>query len=80
MKTDVDKIELHVWFRHFRDHQRRLMANDAFMLTTFADGRASQRTFASAPFGEHALSAFLAAKRQIAFHRRMREEAARNFK
>lgn len=52
-------------FRHFRNHQKSLW-NGGGMLTTFPSGR-TERTFASAPFGEHAKSAWINAKRHAHF-------------
>ena len=58
-------------FKSARDWQREVMVSGGGMLTTFMDGSASQLTFASAPFGEHALSAFASAKRTIAFRKNL---------
>lgn len=52
------------------------------MLTTFFDSKRTELSFASAPYGEHALSAFMSAKRAIHFRadlsRTVREHAKRS--
>lgn len=53
-------------FIKFRKHQMDVWANGGGMLCTFPSGR-TELTFASAPFGEHAKSAFTSAKRHAAF-------------
>lgn len=62
--TDDQRSRLAHAYRQRRDHQRSLAADGAYMLTTYASGR-TERTFGSAPYGEHALSAFRAARAWI---------------
>jgi len=68
MKKSEFRVLTH-WFKHFRQHQRDVMAEGGGMVTTFPSGR-TELSFASAPFGEHALSAWLAAKSHVHFLKR----------
>lgn len=63
------------FFGKFRAHQRAIYADGGGTLTTFPSGR-TELTFAGAPFGEHALSAWLAAKRHVAFLDRLKRDVA----
>ena len=63
-----EKRALQHHFKRFRQHQMNVAADGGGTLTTFPGGR-TELTFASAPFGEHALSAFMSAKRHIHFMR-----------
>ena len=60
------------YYRQQRLHQRSIMADGGGMLTTFIDGTASQLSYGSAPYGEHAVNALQVAKSQIAFQGRMK--------
>ncbi len=60
-------------FRAARKHQRDVANDGGGTLTVFPSGR-TELSFASAPFGEHALSAFMSAKSHIAFLERMGKE------
>lgn len=62
------------WYRHFREWQRELMNDGHFMLCTYPDGFRSEKTYASAPYGEHALSAFMSAKQHMNFIERYSAE------
>jgi len=62
-----NKLKHH--FKRFRKHQMDIANNDGGMLTVFPSGR-TELTFASAPFGEHAISALMSAKQHIAFMER----------
>lgn len=62
------------FFKEFRDHQRNVWASGGGTLTTFRSGR-TELTFASSPFGEHALNAFVSAKRHVAFLDRLKNDA-----
>jgi hypothetical protein len=53
-------------FRRARAHQFDVWAHGGGTLTTFPSGR-TELTFASAPFGLHAVSAFATAKRALFF-------------
>lgn len=55
-------------FRKARAHQMSVWANGGGTLTVFPSGR-TELSFASAPFGRHALSAFASAKRSLAFRK-----------
>jgi len=59
------------YYKAARDWQREVYANGGGMITSFTDGTASQLSYASAPYGEHALSALTSAKAQIAFRARL---------
>ena len=56
-------------FKRFRAHQMKVANSGGGMLTIFPSGR-TETTFASSPFGEHALSALMSARRHIAFMER----------
>lgn len=60
------------WFKHFRAWQRKVSVESGGGLTVYPSGR-TERTFASAPYGEHALSAWESAKAQIHFRARLKE-------
>ncbi|RWL22523.1 MAG: hypothetical protein EOR63_32310 [Mesorhizobium sp.] len=66
------KVKHH--YLQFRAHQRKVSSDGGGMLTRYPSGR-TEKSYASAPYGEHALSAFISAKRHIAFLERMREYA-----
>ncbi len=55
-------------YREFRAHQAKVASNGGGVLATFPSGR-TERSYASAPYGEHALSAYAAAKSHAAFLR-----------
>ena len=59
-------------YRKFRDHQRKVQADGGGTLTVYRSGR-TELSYASSPYGEHALNAFRSAKRHIAFLGRMKE-------
>lgn len=59
------------YYRAARDWQRTVIADGGGMITSFTDGTASQLSYASAPYGEHALSALASAKGQISFRARL---------
>ena len=61
------------FFREFRDHQRKVQDEGRGVLTVYPSGR-TERSYASAPYGEHALSAFLAAKHHATFVARLGKE------
>lgn len=54
------------FYREFRRHQRSIYADGGGALCVYPSGR-TELSYGSAPYGEHALSAFTAAKRHIAF-------------
>ena len=58
------------YYRQFREHQARVMASGGGTVTRYPTGRV-ELSYASAPYGEHALSAFTAAKRHIHFRREL---------
>lgn len=64
-------------FKKFRDHQRKVAADGGGSLTRFLDSGRTEWTYASAPYGEHAVSAFRSAISQQHFYDRMREYARR---
>jgi hypothetical protein len=66
MQNDI----LH-YYRQARAHQRLLASEDRGGLTVDPSGR-TERTF-GAPYGEHALSAYLSAQRAIYFRRDLAE-------
>lgn len=53
-------------YRHFRAHQQKVWADGGGMLTTYPTGR-TEVSYASAPYGEHALSAWTSARRHAHF-------------
>jgi hypothetical protein len=59
-------------YRVARAHQKRLAADDSGTLTVYPSGR-TERSYASAPYGEHALAAWWSAKSALAFRRRVAE-------
>lgn len=76
----VDRALAHE-FRRARAHQMDVWASGGGMVTTYPGGR-TELTFASAPYGRHALSAFASAKRALSFRadlsRMIRESAKRS--
>ncbi|MCP4127316.1 MAG: hypothetical protein GY753_09670 [Gammaproteobacteria bacterium] len=60
-------------FRAERKHQMDIANDGGGSLEVFPNGR-TELSFGSAPFGEHALSAFVSAKGQIAFMKRWEKE------
>ncbi len=64
------------YFRQARDHQKSIMNSGGGMITTDPDGKASQLSYASAPYGEHAISAYFGAIGQIAFRARLKKRVA----
>lgn len=53
-----------------RDHQRKVQVTGGGMLTTYPSGR-TELSYGSAPYGEHAISAWAAARRHVAFVQRL---------
>lgn len=53
-------------FKQFRDHQRKVWASGGGTLTTYPSGR-TEHSYASAPYGEHALAAYWAARSHAYF-------------
>jgi hypothetical protein len=64
-------------FRKQRAHQMKVAANGGGVLTTFPSGR-TERTFASAEFGFHAVAAFNAARFLLAREAERNPEALAN--
>lgn len=58
-------------FKKFRDHQRNVANNGGGTVTRYMDSGRTEFTYASAPYGEHALSAFWSAIRHQNFLDRM---------
>jgi hypothetical protein len=56
------------YYKQARAHQAKVIAEGGGMLTRYESGR-TEKSYASAPYGEHALSAFMAAKRSIHFRK-----------
>ena len=54
------------YFKQVRAHQARVAASGGGSLTTYPSGR-TERSYASAPYGEHALAAWASAKREVFF-------------
>lgn len=67
----MDRSVAH-FYKLNRAHQRASAAKGGSMLTIFESGR-TELSFGGAPYGEHALSAFMAAKRELAFRDRARK-------
>ena len=57
------------YYRRQRAHQRNVWITGG-MLTTYPDGR-TELSYASAPYGEHALSAITAARATVHFMKRL---------
>lgn len=64
-------------FKKFRNHQRVIAANGGGALTTLRDSGRTEITFASAPYGEHAVSAFWSAIAHQNFQERLHNRAAK---
>jgi hypothetical protein len=64
------------FFRKFRNHQRKVQVDDGGTLTTYPTGR-TELSYASAPYGEHALNAFVSAKRHAAFLDQLKRDTRR---
>jgi hypothetical protein len=62
------------YYREARDHQRQIQADGGGCLTTFPSGRTELTHGAS--YGEHAISAFLSAKRHVAFRAQLSKDVA----
>lgn len=58
-------------FKQFRDHQNKVWSDGGGTLTTYPSGR-TELSYASAPYGEHALNAIASARRHIAFLKRLK--------
>lgn len=52
------------YYRQHRAHQMKVYADGGGTMTTYPSGRV-ELSYGAAPYGEHALSAFLAARRSI---------------
>lgn len=72
MPRDLNTVRL---YHQFRRHQRDVQVSGGGVLTVYPEGR-TELSYASAPYGEHAISAFTAAKRHAAFLGRLRRDAA----
>jgi len=53
-------------YKRFRKHQMDVANDGGGCLTTYPEGR-TELSYASAPYGEHAYSAFMSARRHIHF-------------
>lgn len=53
-------------YRAARAHQQKVWADGCGSLTVYPSGR-TEHAYASAPYGEHALSAWMAARRHVYF-------------
>ena len=58
-------------YHQFRAHQRKVCTAGRGCLTVYPSGR-TEMTYASAPYGEHAMSAIASARSHKAFLARMR--------
>lgn len=64
--------ELRREYAYNRAHQRKAEADDVYGLTVYPSGR-TEKTYGSAPYGEHALSAWTSARATADFRRRYRK-------
>lgn len=62
-------------YKQFRDHQRDVQASGGGSVVTDSNGR-EEVSYASAPYGRHAVSAFVAAKRHAGWMDRNRRAVA----
>lgn len=58
------------YYKQARAHQAAVMAMGGGTVTRYQSGR-TEMSYAAAPYGEHALSAYLQAKRSIYFRREL---------
>jgi len=63
------------YYRQFRAHQHAVAMDGSGSLTVYPSGR-TETSYGSAPYGEHALSAYLSAKCHIAFRQRLAADVA----
>ncbi|GAA5666020.1 hypothetical protein Brsp07_04529 [Brucella sp. NBRC 14130] len=56
------------YYRQYRAHQNEIATSGGGALSTYPSGR-TELSFGSAPYGQHALSAYTAAKRTIYFRK-----------
>jgi len=63
---NISKNQKIQFYKEFRAHQRNLQIAGGGCLTVYQSGR-TELSYASAPYGEHALAAFSAAKSHVAF-------------
>jgi len=66
----MNKTLLH-YYRQKRAWQRKLMNDGRAMSTTYADSKKVKLSYASAPYGEHAVSALMSARSHMHFMRRI---------
>jgi hypothetical protein len=64
--------ELRQEYAYQRAHQAKAAVDGCYGLTVYPSGR-TEVSYGSAPYGEHALSAFSAAKQMVSFLRRYRK-------
>lgn len=63
--------ELRQEYFNYRAHQAKVATEGGGCLTVYPSGR-TEMSYASAPYGEHALSALSAARQMLSFRRRYR--------
>lgn len=63
--------ETALWYRHFRQHQRDVYANGGGTAIHYPTGRVDYE-YGSAPYGEHALSAYILARSQVTFRKHLK--------
>jgi hypothetical protein len=56
------------YYRKYRQHQHEVYVSGGGSVDTYPSGR-TEVSYGSAPYGEHALSAFVAARRHLHFLR-----------